>query len=90
MQNQNQNQSQNQNGNQNQPHRIGVDLAKSGFVADLPKDLASFAQIPAGLRDFLAQLPANVWVVCEATGGYPLEYYKSIRLHYVPGTPGGK
>jgi transposase len=49
---------------------IGVDIAKSNFVAALPKGAASFAQTPAGLRGFLAKLPANAWVVCEATGGY--------------------
>lgn len=54
----------------NQYKHIGVDLAKSSFVADLPKGVTSFAQSPAGLLRFLSQLPARAWVVCEATGGY--------------------
>jgi transposase len=68
---------------QNPYQHIGVDLAKSNLVADLPAGTACFAQTPAGLRQLLDQLPANAWVVCEATGGYERALVRACHAHGV-------
>lgn len=49
---------------------IGVDIAKSNFVADLSPACPSFAQSPQGIAQFIGQIPEGACVVCEATGGY--------------------
>ena len=49
---------------------IGVDIAKTNFVADLSGRHTTFAQNAQGIKQFIRELPADACVVCEATGGY--------------------
>ena len=51
-------------------HYIGVDIAKTNFVADLPSGSQTYTQQPDDHARFIKALPENAHVVCEATGGY--------------------
>ncbi|EIP96456.1 transposase [Opitutaceae bacterium TAV1] len=63
---------------------IGVDIAKTNFVADLSGTTATFAQSPQGFALFIKSLPPAATVVCEATGGYEQAFVAALHAARVP------
>ncbi|RRJ94974.1 IS110 family transposase [Opitutaceae bacterium TAV4] len=63
---------------------IGVDIAKTNFVADLSGTSASFAQTEQGHASFIKRVPADACVVCEATGGYEASLVEALWAAKIP------
>ncbi|RRJ94862.1 hypothetical protein Ga0100231_011525 [Opitutaceae bacterium TAV4] len=63
---------------------IGVDIAKTNFVADLSGTSASVAQTKQGIESFIKSLPADACVVCEATGGYEASLVEALWTAQIP------
>jgi transposase len=63
---------------------VGVDIAKSEFVADLAGHSSSFPQSAEGHNAFLASLPLGAHVICEATGGYERKLVAALHLRGTP------
>lgn len=65
---------------------IGVDLSKSDLIADLAAEAKprAFANNADGHAAFMAALPPNAHIVCEATGGYQRAFVAALVAAKVP------
>lgn len=63
---------------------IGVDIAKTEFVADVSGTTATFAQSAQGFALFIKRLPPDACVVCEATGGYEAALVQALHAARIP------
>jgi transposase len=66
------------------PVHIGIDVAKPSLQADLQGRSTRFANTPRGHLDLLARLPANAFVVMEATGSYHLALLAFLHGRGIP------
>jgi transposase len=65
---------------------VGVDLSKAELMADLPAEAKprAFVQNEKGHAAFMAALPEQAHVVCEASGGYERALVQALQQAGVP------